>query len=45
MDTLKDLSEESMNEIQSAIETKVNEKVQIHVEKALVEQDELYSNK
>lgn len=45
MDTLKDLSEESMNEIQSAIEAKVNEKVQIHVEKALVEQDELYSNK
>lgn len=45
MDTLKDLSEETMNEIQSAIEAKVNEKVQIHVEKALVEQDELYSNK
>ena len=45
MDTLKDLSEESMNEIQSAIETKVNEKVQIHVEKALTEQDELYSSK
>ena len=45
MDTLKDLSEESMNEIQSAIEAKVNDKVQIHVEKALVEQDELYSNK
>jgi hypothetical protein len=45
MDILKDLSPESVTEIQNAIEQKVNEKVQIHVEKALVEQDELYSNK
>ena len=45
MDTLKNLSDESMTEIQNAVETKVKEKVQIHVEKALLEQDELYSNK
>jgi len=45
METLKDLSPESMTEIQNAIETKVKDKVQIHVEKALNEQDELYSNK
>lgn len=45
MDTLKDLSEESMKEIQTTVEAKVQEKVQVHVEKALAEQDELYSNK
>lgn len=45
METLKDLSPESMTEIQAAVEKKVQEKVQIHVEKALAEQDELYSNK
>ena len=45
METLKNLSEETMTEIQRAIESKVQEKVQIHVEKALVEQDELYSKK
>lgn len=45
MDTLKNLSEESLAEIQKAIESKVQEKVKVHVEKALVEQDELYSNK
>jgi len=45
METLKNLSEESMTEIQQAIETKVQEKVEIHVQKALTEQDELYSNK
>jgi hypothetical protein len=45
METLKNLSEESMTEIQNAIETKVQQKVEIHVQKALVEQDELYANK
>jgi hypothetical protein len=45
MDTLKDLSEDSKSEIQKAIESKVNEKVQIHVEKALAEQDDLYAQK
>lgn len=45
MDTLKDLSSESMTEIQNAINSKVEAKVQIQVEKALAEQDELYSNK
>ena len=47
MDTelLKNLSEESMVKIQEAIESKVKEKVSIHVEKALTEQDELYSQK
>jgi len=45
METLKNLSDESLTEIQNAVETKVKEKVQIHVEKALLEQDELYSNK
>ena len=44
-ETLKDLSEDSLTEIQQAIETKVKEKVTIHVEKALNEQDELYSKK
>ena len=45
METLKDLTPESMTEIQNAINSKVQEKVQIHVEKALAEQDELYSKK
>ena len=45
METLKNLSEESVAEIQTAIENKVQAKVEIHVQKALVEQDELYSNK
>lgn len=45
METLKNLSEETMTEIHKAIESKVQEKVQLHVEKALVEQDELYSKK
>ena len=42
---LKDLSEESLTKIKEAIEVKVKEKVSIHVEKALTEQDELYSSK
>lgn len=45
MDILNNLTEESMAEIEKAIETKVQEKVKIHVEKALAEQDDLYSNK
>jgi hypothetical protein len=45
MATLKDLSPELMTEVQNAIETKVQDKVKIHVEKALSEQDELYSAK
>jgi hypothetical protein len=45
METLKDLTPESMTEIQNAINSKVQEKVQIHVEKALAEQDDLYSKK
>lgn len=42
---LKDLSPESMKIIQEAIESKVKAKVELHVEKALAEQDELYSKK
>lgn len=42
---LKDLSAESMAQVQEAIETKVKEKTQIHVEKALADQDTLYSEK
>ena len=45
METLKDLTPESMTEIQNAINSKVQDKVKIHVEKALAEQDELYSKK
>ena len=45
METLKDLTPESMTEIQNAINSKVQDKVNIHVEKALAEQDELYSKK
>jgi len=39
------LSEQTLNEIQQAFEASVNEKVKIHVEKALVEQDEDHSKK
>ena len=39
------LSEEALAEISNAFEASVNEKVKIHVEKALVEQDEDYANK
>ena len=39
------LSEEALTEISGAFETAVNEKVKVHVEKALVEQDEDYANK
>lgn len=42
---LKDLSPESLKMIQEAIESKVKAKVQLHVEKALTEQDELYTKK
>jgi hypothetical protein len=39
------LTEDVLNEIQAAFETSVNEKVALHVEKALTEQDEDYSKK
>jgi len=39
------LTEQTLNEIQQAFETSVNEKVKIHVEKALAEQDEDHSKK
>jgi len=39
------LSEEVLNEIQNAFNASVQEKVALHVEKALTEQDEDYSNK
>lgn len=39
------LSEEVLNEIENAFNASVQEKVQIHVTKALTEQDEDYSNK
>jgi len=39
------LSEEALKEIGTAFETAVNEKSKIHVEKALLEQDEDYANK
>jgi len=39
------LSEENLKEVQAAFETAVNEKVKLHVEKALIEQDEDYSAK
>jgi hypothetical protein len=42
---LKDLSPESLKMIQEAIESKVKAKVELHVEKALAEQDELYTKK
>lgn len=39
------LTEQTLNEIQQAFEASVNEKVKIHVEKALTEQDEDHSKK
>lgn len=39
------LTEQTLNEIQQAFESSVNEKVKIHVEKALAEQDEDHSKK
>jgi hypothetical protein len=39
------LTEETLTQIKEAFDQAVNEKVQIHVEKALVEQDEDYTNK
>jgi len=39
------LTEDVLKEIETAFETSVNEKVQIHVEKALAEQDADYSKK
>lgn len=39
------LSEEALNEIQSAFENAVEEKAKLHVASALVKQDEDYSNK
>ena len=39
------LSEDSLEQITKAFETAVNEKVKLHVEKALVEQDDEYANK
>ena len=39
------LSEDNLKEIQAAFEQAVNEKVKLHVEKALIEQDEDYSAK
>jgi len=39
------LSEENLKEVQAAFEAAVNEKVKLHVEKALIEQDEDYSAK
>jgi hypothetical protein len=39
------LSEEALKEISTAFEAAVNDKLKIHVEKALLEQDEDYANK
>ena len=39
------LTEEVLKEIETAFDSSVNERVQIHVEKALSEQDEDYSKK
>tara|TARA_R110002012_G_scaffold97599_1_gene234385 strand:- start:1163 stop:2041 length:879 start_codon:yes stop_codon:yes gene_type:complete len=39
------LNEEVLSEIENVFESKVNDKVQIHVEQALNEQDELYTEK
>jgi hypothetical protein len=49
-DTLKEatkdiLTEDVLKEIEAAFNTSVNEKVKLHVEKALLEQDEDYSKK
>lgn len=42
---LQDLSPDTLKQIEEAIEAKVKEKTQLHVEKALIEQDTLYSSK
>jgi hypothetical protein len=39
------LSESSLDQIQEAFDAAVNERVDLHVEKALVEQDDAYANK
>ena len=39
------LNEEVLSEIEKVFESKINDRVEIHVEKALHEQDELYSSK
>lgn len=39
------LNEEVLSEIEKVFESKVNDRVEIHVEKALSDQDELYSEK
>ena len=39
------LTDETLNQIQEAFDSAVNERVQIHVEKALVEQDNEYTEK
>lgn len=39
------LNEEVLSEIENVFEQKVNDKVEIHVEQALIEQDELYAEK
>jgi hypothetical protein len=39
------LNEEVLSEIENVFEQKVNDKVEIHVEQALNEQDELYTEK
>jgi len=39
------LNEEVLSEIENVFEQKINDKVQIHVEQALNEQDELYTEK
>ena len=39
------LNDEVLSEIEKVFESKVNDRVEIHVEKALQEQDELYSSK
>lgn len=44
-DFLKDLSPETLTQIQEAVEAKVKEKLNLHLEAALAQQDEEYSNK
>jgi len=39
------LSEETLDELQNIFNEAVNEKIKLHIEKALIEQDEDYSNK
>jgi hypothetical protein len=43
--TAKELTPESLVKIEEALAKKVNDKVTLHVEKALTEQDQLYSDK